>query len=130
MRLRRFHDVMCLAIFLLSVARIAGAQQNEQITVDTGHLANSFSPLQALGGAVDRQRGGTTQEAIEKHTTWVLTDPVLKDLLGAGWGTVSYRQNTELHVEAWHWNPHGTWSDPAKKEGYFTGSAEPTSQQI
>jgi len=133
MRFRRFHGVVCLAISLselLGVVRIAGAQQNEQIIVDTGHLANSFSPLRALGGAIDRQRGGTTREAIENHTTWVLTDPVLKDLLGAGWGTASYRQNTELQIEAWHWNPKGTWSNPAKKEGYFAGSAQPTSEQI
>jgi len=81
MRFRRFHGVVCLAISLselLGVVRIAGAQQNEQIIVDTGHLANSFSPLRALGGAIDRQRGGTTREAIENHTTWVLTDPVLR----------------------------------------------------
>ena len=49
---------------------------------------------------------------------------------GAGWGTVTYRQNTELQIEAWHWNPRGTWSNPAKKEGYFVGSAEPTSEKI
>jgi NedA-like, galactose-binding domain len=112
---------------LLCVAHTTNAQD---IVVDTSHAVNSFSPLRALGGAVDRQRGGTTKEEIEKHTMWALTDPVLKDLLGAGWGTVTYRQNTELQIEAWHWNPRGTWSDPAKREGYFTGGAEPTSQQI
>lgn len=89
MRLRRFHGVVCVATslsVLLSVAGAAGAQQNEQIIVDTGHLANSFSPLRALGGAIDRQRGGTTREAIENHTTWVLTDPVLKGSSGSGLG--------------------------------------------
>jgi hypothetical protein len=53
-----------------------------------------------------------------------LTDPVLKEMLGAGWGTVTYRQNTELMIEAWHWNGRGTWSNAAKREGYFTGAAE------
>jgi hypothetical protein len=38
---------------------------------------------------------------------------------------VTFRQNTELFVQAWHWNPNGTWSDPSGK-GYFTGATEPT----
>ncbi len=54
----------------------------------------------------------------------------LKELLGAGWGTVSERNNSELQIEAWHWNPRGTWSNAAKKEGYFVGSAEPTAEKI
>jgi len=115
---------------IVCVTQLMRAQQPEQITVDMSHMVNSFSPLRALGGAIDRQRGGTTEEEIEKHTQWVLTDPVLKELLGAGWGTVTYRQNTELQIEAWHWNPRGTWSDGARKEGYFVGSAEPGSEKI
>jgi F5/8 type C domain len=109
------------------ILRLARAQE---IVVDTApsHVVNSFSPVRALGGAIDRQHGGNTREEIEKHTQWVLSDPALGELLGAGWQAVTYRQNTELQIEAWHWNPRGTWS--GKREGYFTGSAEPTSEQI
>ncbi len=53
-----------------------------------------------------------------------MSGPVLKAILGAGWQPVTYRQNTELQIEAWHWNPQGTWSNQQKQEGYFTGSAE------
>ena len=54
----------------------------------------------------------------------LFTEPATKQVLSAGWQTVTYRQNTELKVEAWHWNPKGTWSDPSGK-GYFTGSDTP-----
>ena len=111
---------------------MAGAASAQNIVVDAApsHAVNAFSPFRALGGAIDRLRGGNTKEENEKHTERLLTDPVLKELLGAGWQTVTYRQNTELMIEAWHWNPRGTWSNAAKQEGYFTGSAEPTSEKI
>ena len=96
----------------------AGAAQGQKIVVDAApsHAVNTFSPFRALGAAVDRLATGTPDK--------LLTDPVLKEILGAGWQTVTYRQNTELMVEAWHWNAHGAWSNPEKQEGYFTGSAE------
>src|SRR5580698_3214869 len=122
-----FANSMALLLFALPAG---GAQQYAQITVDTSHAVNSFSPPRALGGSIDRQRGGNTQVAIEEHTKWVLTNPALKEMLAAGWGTVTYRQNTELQVEGWHWNPRGAWSNPTKKEGYFVGRAEPTSVKI
>ena len=114
-------------LIILFAVSVAGAQN---ITVDTTRAVNSFSPPRALGGAIDRLRGGPTREDNERNTERLLTDPVLKEMLGAGWGTVTYRQNTELMIEAWHWNPRGTWSNAARQEGYFTGSAEPTSEMI
>ena len=121
--------VAAAALFALAGASSAGAQT---VVVDAApaHVVNSFSPTAALGGSIDRLRGGTTKEENERHTERLLTDPVLKDMLGAGWQTVSYRQNTELMIEAWHWNPRGTWSNAAKQQGYFTGSAEPTADTI
>ena len=105
---------------------VTGAAHAQNVVVDSApaHAVNSFSPLQALGGAIDRLRGGPTREDNEKNTEMLLTGPVLKELLGAGWQTVTYRQNTELMIEAWHWNPRGSWSNAAKQEGYFTGSAD------
>src|ERR1700680_2019483 len=82
----------------------------QTIVVDAApsRVANTFSPVRSLGAAIDRLRTGTPEH--------LLTDPVLKEILGAGWQTVTYRQNTELMVEAWHWNPHGTWSDAEKQQ--------------
>jgi hypothetical protein len=116
-------------VLFLGMAKAASAQ-NIVVDAAPSHAVNAFSPFRALGGAIDRLRGGDTQEDNEKHTERLLTDPVLKELLGAGWQTVTYRQNTELMIEAWHWNPRGAWSNAARQEGYFTGSAEPTSEKI
>ncbi len=95
----------------------AGAADAQTIVVDVArtHVANTFSPPRALGACVDRLRADTDS---------LLTGPLLKEVLSAGWGAITYRQNTELHVEAWHWNDKGTWSNPEKQEGYFVGSAE------
>jgi hypothetical protein len=121
---------VCLGVFL----GLGGAARAQNIVVDAApsHAVNSFSPPRALGGAIDRLgvNSGWTKEQQEKNTEKLLSGSILKELLGAGWGTVTYRQNTELMIEAWHWNPRGTWSNAAKQEGYFTGSAEPTDEKI
>jgi hypothetical protein len=99
-----------LAIFTIFV-------DAQTITVDVSHSANRFVPNETLGAGVDR----IPVAAIDKD----LLPASLQETLSSGWQPVSFRQNTELAVEAWHWNPNGSWSDPAGK-GYFTGSATPT----
>lgn len=90
--------------------------QTVQVDITPAHATNHFVPNQALGAGVDR----IPVEAIDKD----LVPSVLDKVFAAGWQPVTYRQNTELAVEAWHWNPPGTWSDPTGV-GYFTGSATP-----
>jgi len=102
---------------VIIVALLASALASAQtIHVDTSHPTNHFIPNQTLGAGVDR----IPAEAIDKD----LVPDVLNKVFEAGWQPVTYRQNTELAVEAWHWNPQGSWSDPSGK-GYFTGSTTP-----
>ena len=103
-----------VVLFLLSLA-----VHGQTISVDAtpSHMRKSFVPNQALGAGIDRMNQQFIDETFVK--------PVIDRVLEAGWGPVSYRQNTELYTEAWHWNPTGTWSDPAGK-GYFVGSSNPT----
>src|SRR5215212_3396893 len=107
------------AILLCAGAAYAPGVLAQNIVVDTApsHVANTFRPMQALGGTIDRLNSGVADTA--------LAEPILSEILSAGWQTMSYRQNTELFAEAWHWNPEGVWSDPAG-QGYFTGSPSPT----
>ena len=103
----------CLAC-ILSVTPIEA--QTIQVDISPAHATNHFRPNETLGAGVDR----IPSEAVDTG----LTQPNLGRALEAGWQPVSYRNNTELSIEAWHWNSQGTWSEPGEK-GYFTGSTTP-----
>lgn len=103
-------------VILWLLPGLAGAQ-TIRVDATPSHVANSFSPPYALGSTVDRVPSNATDMFFRPDQ--------VQQILSAGWGAITYRQNTELFVQAWHWNPKGTWSDPAGK-GYFTGDANPT----
>jgi hypothetical protein len=79
-------------------------------------MLNAFDPDRALGSSIDV----LSRADIDK----VYTPHIIQESLSAGWGPLTYRNNTELRMAAWHWNESGTWSDPAHKSGYFTGSTD------
>ncbi|MGH9432188.1 MAG: discoidin domain-containing protein, partial [Terriglobia bacterium] len=89
-----------------------------RVDVAPDRRVNSFEPNQALGSSMDILPRGVVDK--------ISTEPMVKQCLSAGWGPITYRQNTELQIAAWHWNHNGTWSDAANKSGYFTGDSEPT----
>ena len=113
------------------IAMLAGAMcfatspailaQNIYVDTTPSHVANTIKPTEALGAGIDRLPYGAADK--------LFVDDTISKILSAGWQTVTYRQNTELHTEAWHWNPNGTWSDSAGK-GYFTGNAMPGAEPI
>ena len=116
--LRQFS--LALAIGAISLAALTPALYAQTIYVDTSHPSNTINPAVALGAGIDR----IPDDAADK----LYVQPTIDHVLSAGWQMVSYRQNTELHMEAWHWNPAGKWSDASggdgKGQGYFTGSTE------
>jgi hypothetical protein len=110
--------LLCAALGVQSAPGLAGS-----IRVDAApeHVSNSIRPTEALGAGVDRLPYGAADK--------LFTPGTLQRVLSAGWQMVTYRQNTELHAEAWHWNPRGTWSGPGER-GYFVGDARPGGEPI
>lgn len=80
-----------------------------------GHPLNRLKPLEALGGGVDGHEQGDCAR--------MLSQPNIKEMLSAGLGPLTYRLRTELGGEVWHWNPRGSWSDPAQQCGYWISDA-------
>ena len=113
-----------LGVVAFGIGRNAAAQANTpapaigmvHVDITPDHAINSFDPDSSLGSTLD-----VLSRIDINH---VFTPHILQESLSAGWGPISYRNNSELRMAAWHWNPNGTWSDAAHRSGYFTGSTE------
>ena len=111
---------LCRNLFLLATvaATMFGAARAQTVRVDA-------TPAHALAFDPDRAMGSSMDILPAKDFETVYSEPIIKESLSAGWGPITYRQNTELTIDAWHWNPNGKWSDAKNQSGYFVGSAEP-----
>ena len=107
---RFIHKRLSAMFFLLNALAwpTHGVTQTIRVDATPGHAVNTFSPLYALGSTVDR---------VPSNATDVFFRPdQIKQVLSAGWGVISYRQNTDLFVQAWHWNPRGTGAIPREED--------------
>jgi hypothetical protein len=114
---------VCLTILLQPITGLAQqptpTPQNATVTVSftPGHPANRIIPSRALGAGVDGHSIGETDRQLSPAN--------VKAMLSAGLKPLTYRLRTELAGEAWHWNPNGSWSDSARRQGYWTSNSKP-----
>jgi hypothetical protein len=129
---RKFLGQTAGAAAMLSGRSMAGALRQggapmasadpAMLRVNASQAVNSFDPDKSLGSSMDQLSVPVVQKTY--------TPEMVGQWLSAGWGPTTYRNHTELAIEAWHWNSHGNWSDPANQRGYFVGSAEPSAEPL
>jgi hypothetical protein len=106
--------IIVAALQLTFATRTLGSPKPVVISavVHAEHPVNRLIPTQAIGAGIDGHEKGECAE--------MFTDKNITEMLSAGLKPLTYRLRSELGSEAWHWNPRGTWSDPAHNCGYWT----------
>ncbi len=101
--------VLCVPVS----ARAQGTVVDATVTVHTERApVNRFDPRTTFGGGIDGHGKGVVAD--------VFTRENIAAMKSVGLAMATYRLRTELGVRAWHWNPHGRWSDIAHSQGYWT----------
>ncbi len=82
---------------LVALLGVASNARSQTVTIDgaAGH-AIPFDPDVALGSSMDILPANLIDR--------VYSEEILRKSLSAGWGPITYRQNTELTIADWHWN--------------------------
>ncbi len=104
--------------FLAIFASAAAQQPTEpmRLSIEVAHSVLMTNATAALGGSIDGHEQGSTKA--------ILSPKSVEKMLQSGLKPLAYRLRTELGVEAWHWNPHGNWSDATNQCGYWTSATK------
>jgi hypothetical protein len=113
MNLRRF---LYLLLVLPSLVQAEMTSLDRRIEIGE-RATGTFDPRQAFGAGIDGHWQGESLRMLSPES--------VKQMLGAGLGPVSIRLRTELAIDAWHWNPKGSWSDPKHSQGYWSSDPKP-----
>src|ERR1041384_1677267 len=104
---------MNLALLLTALVQVGTVR----VDARPSHVINSFDPDSALGSSIDVLSRNDINRVYTPH--------IIAEALSAGWGPLTYRNNTELRMAAWHWTENGTWRDAAPTSGHLTRSTGP-----
>jgi len=120
--LRRGRLSLAALALALGAAGAHGAPTRlDPVVIDAAHVVSTITPAKALGAALDGGGRGDTQR--------MLTPFNIAQMRASGLRSLTYRTRPELGIEVWHWTEHGTWSDPAHQQGYWTGDDTDLSPQ-
>src|SRR5258705_13914916 len=109
-----FSAIVLFLIATLPAFNSVSATESVTLTVHfkPGRPLHRFIPSHALGAGIDGDNGGNQDRK--------LTPTNIQAILSAGLKSLDYRPRTELAIDAWHWNPQGTWSNAIRKQGIWT----------
>src|SRR5438067_6807606 len=119
LRLKRLTKVLTISLVLFTqpITGLAQRRVTATITIDTSRATNRIVPSRALGAGIDGHAKGVNDLQ--------LTPANIREMLSAGFKSLTYRLRTELAGDVWHWNPRGTWSEAQSKQGYWISEAKP-----
>ena len=106
---------------IVSSSRLTG-NIHRYTAVISRNPSSTIIPKYALGACVD----GLSHRDVSE----VYTKPNLSAMINAGYQSLAYRLRTELGVEIWRWNQEGSWSDRARKQGYWRSSSKTDSDNM
>jgi hypothetical protein len=114
---KNFNRYILLFLFSAFLIAVHGQTIHDKVIIhgETGQAVRSFIPAQCIGAAFDGHAAGDIKK--------MLLPENVSAMHSLGFHPLSYRLRTELGNEAWHWNPHGTWSETGKQQGYWTSDS-------